>query len=81
MSMFQVISIALVQWLLLGHRLPWQTWPAAGAMIGGACMVIVPSMGQVGGKETGRGDWGGGAAVWVIAGGRVPVTCRASESR
>ena len=70
MSMFQVISIALVQWLLLGHRLPWQTWPAAGAMIGGACMVIVPSMGQVGGKETGRGDWGGGGSGVGYSGGQ-----------
>ena len=49
-----MVVIALVQRLLLGHRLPWQIWPAAAAMVGGAAMTVVPSIGGVSTGGTGN---------------------------
>ena len=44
--MFSVLCVALVQALLLRRRLPLYTWPCAVAMVGGACMIIVPNLTQ-----------------------------------
>jgi hypothetical protein len=41
------LCIALAQAVLLRHRLPLAFWPCAAVMLGGAAMVIVPSVGQV----------------------------------
>jgi hypothetical protein len=47
--MFVVLAVALVQRVLLHHRLPRIIWPCAVVMLGGAAMVIVPTIGKVGG--------------------------------
>jgi hypothetical protein len=45
--MFVVIGVALFQRLLLRYQLPWIIWPSSLLMLGGAAMVIVPSIGRV----------------------------------
>ncbi|KAL4447420.1 hypothetical protein ABPG75_004639 [Micractinium tetrahymenae] len=45
-TQWTTLFIALTQALLLRHRLPRAFWPCAAAMLGGACMVIIPSVGQ-----------------------------------
>lgn len=44
----QVFFIAIVQSLLLCHRLPWQLWLAAGVTLGGSAMVVAPNISSVG---------------------------------
>lgn len=34
-NMFTVVGVALVQSLLLRHRLPWVLWPSMAVMLGG----------------------------------------------
>lgn len=62
------LFIALTQALLLRHRLPRAFWPSAAAMLAGACMVIVPSVGQstVGSLNTVRGWMGFLMAVGAL---------------
>jgi len=43
----QVFFIAIVQSLLLRHRLPWQLWLAAAVTLGGSAMVVAPNISQV----------------------------------
>ena len=57
-NMFTVIGVALFQRLLLHHRLPTAIWPASGAMLAGAAMVIIPTIGRVGARRRGE-DTGG----------------------
>ncbi|EFN51960.1 hypothetical protein CHLNCDRAFT_139635 [Chlorella variabilis] len=56
-NMFTVIGVALFQRLLLHHRLPTAIWPASGAMLAGAAMVIIPTIGR--GQAAGLDDWQG----------------------
>ena len=44
---FGVVVVVVVQSALLRHRLPWPIWPCTVAMLAGALMVIVPSIGKV----------------------------------
>lgn len=57
-NMFTVIGVALFQRLLLHHHLPTAIWPASGAMLAGAAMVIIPTIGRVGARRRGE-DTGG----------------------
>eukprot|EP00887_Chlorella_sp_A99_P005855 scaffold1.g5855.t1 len=43
-GMFTCIAIALIQRLLLGYALPLALWPAAVVMVGGAAMILAPSI-------------------------------------
>ncbi|KAI7839517.1 hypothetical protein COHA_006784 [Chlorella ohadii] len=56
-NMFTVLGVALVQSVLLRHRLPLSIWPCSAVMLGGAAMVIVPSIGS--GSGAGLNDWRG----------------------
>lgn len=67
-TQWTTLVIALTQRLLLGHRLPLAFWPCATAMLAGAAMVIVPSIGQstAGSLKTARGWWGFAMAVGAL---------------
>ncbi|KAL4427455.1 hypothetical protein ABPG77_000744 [Micractinium sp. CCAP 211/92] len=62
------LCIALTQALLLRLRLPRAFWPCTAAMLGGACMVIIPSVGQstAGSLNTVRGWMGFLMAVGAL---------------
>ncbi|PRW59246.1 colon cancer-associated Mic1 [Chlorella sorokiniana] len=44
--LFSVLGVALVQALLLRHRLPCLLWPCALLMLGGSAMVLGPTIGS-----------------------------------
>lgn len=71
--LFTVMGVALVQSLLLRHRLPRLIWPCAAAMVAGAAMVLVPTLG---GAVSGGGCWPLRAGAWPAAAAQpaVPVS-------
>jgi hypothetical protein len=60
-----VLGVAIFQRVFLHHSLPLTIWPAAAVMLGGAAMVIVPTIGQgaAAGLNSGRGWLGFGLSV------------------
>ncbi|KAL4420784.1 hypothetical protein ABPG75_010440 [Micractinium tetrahymenae] len=52
-----VIGVAFVQRVLLRHRLPLIIWPCSVVMLGGACMILVPTVGK--GSGAGLTGWRG----------------------
>lgn len=68
-TQWTTLCIALTQAVLLRHRLPRAFWPCAAFMLGGACMVIVPSVGQstAGGLHTLRGWMGFLMAIGALS--------------
>ncbi|KAI3429327.1 hypothetical protein D9Q98_005422 [Chlorella vulgaris] len=67
-TQWTTLCIALAQAVLLRHRLPLAFWPCAAVMLGGAAMVIVPSVGQstTGSLNTTRGWTGFAMAVGAL---------------
>ena len=67
-TQWTTLGIALAQALLLRQALPRIFWPCAAAMLGGAAMVIAPSVGQstVGSLNSARGWWGLVMAVGAL---------------
>jgi hypothetical protein len=67
-TQWTTLGIALAQALLLRQALPRVFCPCAAAMLGGAAMVIVPSVGQstVGSLNSARGWWGLVMAVGAL---------------
>ncbi|PSC67149.1 ACCUMULATION AND REPLICATION OF CHLOROPLASTS chloroplastic [Micractinium conductrix] len=67
-TQWTTLLIALTQAALLRQRLPRAFWVACPAMLAGACMVIVPAVGQnvAGSLNTARGWWGFGMAVGAL---------------
>eukprot|EP00887_Chlorella_sp_A99_P005266 scaffold1.g5266.t1 len=66
------LVIPLIQSLFLGHRIPRLLWPAAALMIGGAAMILVPSLAEVcvkmgGSASLGSSNPGLGIALSVLA--------------
>ncbi|KAL4857549.1 hypothetical protein ACK3TF_002404 [Chlorella vulgaris] len=72
-QMFVVIGVALFQRLLLRHRLPWIIWPAATLMLGGAAMVIVPTIGRASGA--GLDGWRGWLGIGLSVCSVVTTIC------
>ncbi|KAI7846420.1 hypothetical protein COHA_000130 [Chlorella ohadii] len=78
----QVFFIAIVQSLLLRHRLPWQLWLAAAVTLGGSAMVVAPNISQssAGSLGTTRGWIGFGlSVVTVMSGGLCLVLMQATR--
>jgi hypothetical protein len=72
-SMFTVVGVALLAWLWLKASPRWAAvLPAAGVMIGGAVMILVPDIvqgaGEPGSLTTGRAWLGFAASVGAMLG-------------